>query len=294
MIDAIICMDGGLVFGFQENRWIDFVYYNPHKVRAPFMFMANSTYRKDKEWDFFDGIKYTKKYLLQFHGLAHGNFSSLANLNRLYLLFYLYNNKNNEAISQREYRERSGKIVRPPKNVTEIYSDRVIAGYNTVCRYTLNFFATYLKSSDEGALFIDNSPLQKNIPRKVVTGEISEGLPIPPTEREFYEIIHRQGVPFAVTLFHAYRDRDPQLLIFSEESMNQLGYTYLQTQFLDDAIELFTLNVISYPQSWNVYDSLAEAYAQKGDIQSAITNYKKSLDINPKNDNAKRMLQQLR
>ncbi len=47
------------------------------------------------------------------------------------------------------------------------------------------------------------------------------------------------------------------------------------------------------PNSFNVYDSLGEAYMAKGDKENAIKNYKKSLELNPDNENAKDMLQQL-
>jgi len=49
-----------------------------------------------------------------------------------------------------------------------------------------------------------------------------------------------------------------------------------------------------YPQSNNVYDSLAEAYMVNGDRELAIKNYEKSLELNPKNSNAVEMLKKLR
>jgi len=49
-----------------------------------------------------------------------------------------------------------------------------------------------------------------------------------------------------------------------------------------------------YPQSWNVYDSLAEAYMMNGDKDLAIEYYEKSLALNPNNTNGARMLQKLK
>ena len=73
---------------------------------------------------------------------------------------------------------------------------------------------------------------------------------------------------------------------FAETELNQLGYRLLQTNKVADAIEIFKLNVEVYPQSANVYDSLGEAYMTKGDKDLAIANYKKSLELDPKNTNA--------
>jgi Tfp pilus assembly protein PilF len=51
--------------------------------------------------------------------------------------------------------------------------------------------------------------------------------------------------------------------------------------------------VEAFPESYNTYDSLAEAYMDNGDRDLAIANYKKSLQLNPRNTNGIRMLQKL-
>ncbi len=43
------------------------------------------------------------------------------------------------------------------------------------------------------------------------------------------------------------------------------------------------MNVLEFPKSWNVYDSIGECYAAMGNKEKAITFYKKSLALNPKN-----------
>jgi len=76
--------------------------------------------------------------------------------------------------------------------------------------------------------------------------------------------------------------------------VNQMGYGLLQLNDVDKAIELFQLNVSNYPTSFNVYDSLGEAYLIKGEKALAIENFEKSLELNPNNKNAKGILQTLR
>jgi len=49
------------------------------------------------------------------------------------------------------------------------------------------------------------------------------------------------------------------------------------------AVEVLKLTVEAYPDSFNVYDSLAEAYMNRGDRVLAIKNYEKPLELNPKN-----------
>jgi Flp pilus assembly protein TadD len=60
-----------------------------------------------------------------------------------------------------------------------------------------------------------------------------------------------------------------------------------------DAIAIFRLNVEEYPRSGNVHDSLAEAYAKDGQKQQAIANYRKCLQLDPKNQNAANKLKEL-
>jgi cytochrome c-type biogenesis protein CcmH/NrfG len=55
-------------------------------------------------------------------------------------------------------------------------------------------------------------------------------------------------------------------------------------------VGVFLKNVELHPNSSNVYDSLGEAYVAVGDSASAIANYRRSLQLDPKNDNARRML----
>jgi tetratricopeptide (TPR) repeat protein len=67
----------------------------------------------------------------------------------------------------------------------------------------------------------------------------------------------------------------------SEEEMNTLGYEYLLSKKVKEAIAVFKMNVEAFPESWNVYDSLGEAYAAAGEQDLAISNYEKSLKLNP-------------
>lgn len=73
---------------------------------------------------------------------------------------------------------------------------------------------------------------------------------------------------------------------FAETELNVLGYRLLQANKFAEAVEIFKLNVEVHPQSANAYDSLGEAYMRHGNKELAIANYKKSLELNPKNTNA--------
>jgi len=79
----------------------------------------------------------------------------------------------------------------------------------------------------------------------------------------------------------------------SEARLNNLGYNLLRQKKLPESLALLKLNVEFYPNAWNTYDSLAEAYMTNGDKELAIANYKKSLELNPQNTNGREMLKKL-
>ncbi len=80
---------------------------------------------------------------------------------------------------------------------------------------------------------------------------------------------------------------------FSESNLNSLGYAALGNEDTKGAIKVFKLNSKEYPESGNVWDSLADGYMHAGDKKKAKKYYKKSLKLNPDNQNAKDMLKKL-
>ena len=76
--------------------------------------------------------------------------------------------------------------------------------------------------------------------------------------------------------------------------MNFLGYALIAENHLDMGLAVLKLNVRLFPEVANTYDSLAEAYLLNGDHESAIKYYQKSLELNPANDNAVRMIKEIK
>jgi len=82
--------------------------------------------------------------------------------------------------------------------------------------------------------------------------------------------------------------------VLSEPRANVLGYEQLQAGHTDVAVLIFRNNAAAHPRSANVWDSLGEGYMKQGQRELAIENYKKSLQLDPANDNATRMLDRLK
>jgi len=108
-----------------------------------------------------------------------------------------------------------------------------------------------------------------------------------------YEMLITGKLAEALEGYRKIKKEMPDANVVAEGRLNNLGYTLMRQNKLPEAIDIFKLNVEFYPGAWNVYDSLGEAYMTNGDKDLAITNYKKSLELNPKNTGGAQMLKKL-
>jgi len=108
-------------------------------------------------------------------------------------------------------------------------------------------------------------------------------------------IIDERGIQEGLRAFPTLKNqvRTYPRYIFQDWVIKNAALHYLAIDKLDIAIELFKLNVQEYPDLAEVYSDLAEAYRKKGDIPSAIENYRKALDKNPNDAKTQKALSQL-
>lgn len=100
--------------------------------------------------------------------------------------------------------------------------------------------------------------------------------------------ITQESVQTAIKQYHDLKKNHPDSYNFDEYELNSVGYRLLNMGRVKDAIEIFKLNVEAYPDAFNPYDSLGEAYMADGQKGLAIKYYKKSVELNPDNINGDR------
>jgi len=110
---------------------------------------------------------------------------------------------------------------------------------------------------------------------------------------EIEKVVREEGVDQALIAYKNLKQKRTEYYL-SEEEMNQLGYTLMQGANTKGAIEVLKLNVEEFPSSWNVYDSLGEAYMNDGQVILAIRNYEKSVALNPNNTGGAETLKKLK
>jgi hypothetical protein len=79
----------------------------------------------------------------------------------------------------------------------------------------------------------------------------------------------------------------------SESQLNGLGYRYLQKDKLPEAFAIMKLNVELFPASGNTHDSYGEVLLKQGHKDLALAEYRRSLELDPANENAVKMIAEL-
>jgi tetratricopeptide (TPR) repeat protein len=95
----------------------------------------------------------------------------------------------------------------------------------------------------------------------------------------------------ALKFYRETRAKNPRA--FGENEINNLGYASLSAGRTEEAIDIFRINTEVYPESFNAWDSFAEAHMVHGNNEKAILYYKKSFELNPENSNAAEKLREL-
>jgi CubicO group peptidase (beta-lactamase class C family) len=111
--------------------------------------------------------------------------------------------------------------------------------------------------------------------------------------RKYGSTLMHDGIDRAVTIFNELKTDSTHYYV-SENEMNWLGYDFLfnakQKQY---SLETFKINTLLFPNSFNVYDSYAEALNANGKREEAIIMYQKSIAMNPDNKGGKEMLKRI-
>jgi tetratricopeptide (TPR) repeat protein len=166
--------------------------------------------------------------------------------------------------------------------------------YEEICRLALAFFRGHLGN--------DHGPLEELVragrnPRPdgpAFKIEYREGSPGPPPEAELVGLIIDRGLGQARPEIERFRAAHPGLTLIDESVLNWLGLHFLYWWGREDeAVGVFELNASLFPGSWSAHDSLGEAYAGRGRKDEAIRSYRRSLELNPKNENARSVLERL-
>lgn len=104
-------------------------------------------------------------------------------------------------------------------------------------------------------------------------------------------IMVKEGIPAALSYYKVVKDSSNYFL--TENDMNLAAYALFESKKIKEASAMCKLNIEINPNSFNVYDSYAEALLLLGDKAQAMENFKKSVKLNPGSVNGIKRLKEL-
>ncbi|TMO02217.1 serine hydrolase [Pseudoalteromonas sp. S558] len=211
--------------------------------------------------------------------------------------------------------------AKPPKHQIEKMLGRYLSQFDQIVTITLSKSGNDLIYEDPlqnkkgvkmhyqgGGMFaVDNNPNQISVVMNplsnkyfLVLNNVGSGL----TERAMRKLEKDEQLPFEVAkhadfistlkAYKAWKKNYPDSKLLSANAINNAGYNALGNKDYQVAITLFRVYSHLYPDDANAFDSLAEAYMLFGDTVNAIANYEQSLQLNPQNSNAQKMIHTLK
>lgn len=152
-------------------------------------------------------------------------------------------------------------------------------------------FAGFVKETGRGVVVLTNSTANvDDLGFHLLDAKIPLKNAVPHVSIILKNLIEKDGSDNLSGTFDKIKKENNDKYDYSESGMNALGYYFLNRKKFKEAVDVFKLNIRESPNSANVYDSYAEALMEQGNIEQAVENYKKSLSINPGNQNAISML----
>jgi tetratricopeptide (TPR) repeat protein len=127
------------------------------------------------------------------------------------------------------------------------------------------------------------------------------GKPKKSVARTYCQTLVKSGPATATAMLERLR-KDTVNYVLDEDEMNFIAYDLItdNTTFHFEsphlysiALEIFRMNTKLFPASWNAFDSYGEILLKLNKKQEAKKMYQKSLELNPKNDNAEKVIQNM-
>lgn len=267
-INALVSLDGSVRYWPEVVKQAQ--YATPARVTAPFLYLAARPYEiedlsegRNKATSFLNRMKYADVYRVTLNPMVHSNFSAMF-----------------------------GQRLLADGQYGDYDKDELSTANGWLETYVRRFLDAYLKGDATGRAFLDLPAAKTGAPPHLFTVNPTPAQGVPPTRAAFVRELARQGFDQASTIYQAFKAREPDFAI-AENELNSWGYTLMGDGDARAAVAILRLAAELNKDSWNAFDSLGEAYAKNGDKALAITAYRQSLALNPKNTNGVEQLKAL-
>ena len=249
---------------FSLDRFnIPYIHFAQKEIPEEVLTSDNIPAELNYKFQLYDSLRYSNAYSYKFHDLGHDHFATIG-------VLFAYRDK-------RQHKS----------------DDKIMAAYKLLSQHTLHFLNATLKNEEKAREFIENSPNKNGISGTLVSKKMKKSLTKEFDYNDFQDLALNQGYRDLIPLYEKTVAKHPTFKP-KDWMLNRLG---LRLSFnagkMEQGINVFLLALHIYPNSANLYDSLALAYLYNQDYKNAIVNFKKSLKLDPENQHAIDQLKQL-
>lgn len=155
-------------------------------------------------------------------------------------------------------------------------------------------FAGFSKGGEKGVVVLTNSNgFPDDIGFHILNPKSPLGNPKPSIANKLIRIITEEGIEAAEKAYANLKENDSDKFNFSESELNKLAYRFLGYGKIPEALAILKLNVEAHPESWYANNNYAEALLKGDKLDEAIEYFKKSIELNPENQNTVKELNKL-
>lgn len=246
---AVVHVEGWEGFARGLEVLDEATYFDPDAIRVPYLLIKKAKQESSPRFattrTYFESLRFAPRTLVELRDADHADFMFRAHV-------------------------RGSDPVKRPL-------------YDAACRMAREFFEAHLRSTGEA-----RAPTL--IAASQLPAEALELTHLPakaarPTETEWvrlFELGH-DGIARARQLHRAATEADPDgTPTLSEARLNRIGYRLLGDGSIDAAIAAFRLNVETYPDSANAYDSLSDGLESSGELRQALQLVREALERTPR------------
>ncbi len=270
-VKAMVSLDTGILYSNSYGLPTSSPSYRKSRFTIPWLMMTQDRFvsknpRAEKETSLFDSKAAGDSYLYLCRTENHGDFTTYAAL---------------------------GMENAVPGYWGPIKGNAVLL-HDTICRLTWRFFEGYLGNDSRAREELRQDPGQAGLGEVVASAKYKPGASTPVFQDDCLQDIIRSGTAEALPRIRKLMDADQTRVAFDEDVLNWLGIHFLYWWGREkEARDVFQFMTELFPKSANAFDSLGEACFVLGDKAGALENYRRSLELNPENSNAKEMIKRL-
>jgi pimeloyl-ACP methyl ester carboxylesterase len=276
-IDALVALDGSM--RYYPGLVKDSGYVHPEEMTLPLLFFTQGAISVEEQAKYFTGKSSEGPNVL--NAWTYGDLITVDDMALVHVEHSSVYQRNEDAW-KRYPESRKGDYSR---------ADGIV-GYAWVAKYTLEFLDAYLKHDAAAMGFLKKTPAENGVPLHMMTVDFRAAKGSPATFEALRVGAGEKGFDHLAEVYAGMKKEKADFKV--EESAMEDWATELQGDGeAADAVEVLKLNVGMYPESGNAWETLGEAQEKAGKKAEAVESYKKALEKDPGNSQAKEKLKRL-